>query len=167
MLTAAIGTSALDATGRGFYDRRRWTGPRRRVFRTDKPVLGKIFGWTSGATLGTLFTIAKRGELVGTDEFGNRYYQSRDNVSYDGRRRRWVVYNGYAEASKVTPDWHGWLHYTFAEPPTEVPLPRRRWEKDHQPNMTGTPLAWRPPGSLAAEGVRPAATGDYEAWKPE
>jgi hypothetical protein len=38
-------------------------------------VLGRIFGWTSGATIGTLFTIAKRGELVGTDELGNRYYQ--------------------------------------------------------------------------------------------
>ena len=49
-------------------------------------VLGKIFGWTSGATLGTLFTIAKRGEPVGTDEFGNRYYQSRDTTSYDGRQ---------------------------------------------------------------------------------
>ena len=134
-----------------------WTGP----------VLGKIFGWTSGATIGTLFTIGKRGSLVGSDEHGNRYYQSRDNISYDGRKRRWVVYNGYAEASKVTPDWHGWLHYTFDEPPTEVPLPRRRWELDHRPNMTGTPLAWRPPGSLAAEGVRPPATGDYQAWKPE
>jgi NADH:ubiquinone oxidoreductase subunit len=78
-----------------------------------------------------------------------------------------VVYNGYAEASKVTPDWHGWLHYTFDEPPTETPLPRRRWEKDHLPNMTGTPLAWHPQGSLLADGVRPAATGDYEAWKPE
>ena len=130
-------------------------------------MLGRIFGWTSGATIGTLFTIAKRGELIGTDENGNRYYQSRDNVSYDGRKRRWVVYEGYAEASKVTPDWHGWLHYTFDEPPTEAPLPRRRWELDHRPNMTGTPLAWHPQGSLLAEGVRPAATGDYEAWKPE
>ncbi len=130
-------------------------------------MLDKIFTWWNGATIGTLFTIAKRADLVGADELGNRYYQARDHRSYDGRRRRWVVYNGYAEASKVSPDWHGWLHYTFDEPPTEAPLKRRQWEKDHQPNMTGTPLAWRPPGSLSAEGVRPAATGDYESWKPE
>jgi NADH:ubiquinone oxidoreductase subunit len=77
------------------------------------------------------------------------------------------VYNGYADASKVPPDWYGWLHYTFDEPPTEKPLPRRRWERDHLPNLTGTPMAWRPRGSLSAEGVRPAATGDYEAWRPE
>ena len=130
-------------------------------------MLDKIFTWWNGATIGTLFTIAKRGVLVGTDENGNRYYQSRDNISYDGRKRRWVVYEGYAEASKVTPDWHGWLRYTYDEPPTVAPLKRRRWERDHEPNMSGTPLAWRPQGSLAAEGVRPAATGDYEAWKPE
>jgi NADH:ubiquinone oxidoreductase subunit len=132
-------------------------------------VLKTIFTWWNGATTGIYFTIAKRGRFVGQDELGNRYYEARDtHDSYDrGRKRRWVVYKGYADASKVTPDWHGWLHYTFDEPPTEAPLPRRRWEKDYQPNMTGTPLAWHPPGSLAAEGVRPAATGDYEAWKPE
>ncbi|MDP3401720.1 MAG: NADH:ubiquinone oxidoreductase subunit NDUFA12, partial [Brevundimonas sp.] len=37
----------------------------------------------------------------------------------------------------------------------------------HMPNMSGTPMAWRPPGSVLTEGQRPAATGDYEAWKPE
>lgn len=133
----------------------------------ESDVLAKIFGWWSGATIGTYFTVGKRGRLVGTDEQGNRYYESRDTVSYDGRRRRWVIYDGYAEASKVSPDWHGWLHYTFDEPPTSAPLPRRAWEKDHLPNLTGTPMAWRPQGSLLAEGERPAATGDYEAWKPE
>ena len=130
-------------------------------------VLSKIFSWWNGATIGTLFTIAKRGALVGTDAFGNRYYQSRDNVSYDGRKRRWVISNGYAEASKVPPEWHGWLHYTLDEPPTEVQLPRKAWETGYTPNLTGTPMAWRPQGSLAAEARRPAATGDYQAWTPE
>lgn len=142
--------------------------PRAAGFRVGVPdVLSKIFSWWNGATIGTLFTIAKRGALVGTDAFGNRYYQSRDNVSYDGRKRRWVIYNGYAEASKVPPEWHGWLHYTLDEPPTEVQLPRKAWETDYTPNLTGTPMAWRPQGSLAAEARRPAATGDYQAWTPE
>lgn len=130
-------------------------------------VLAKLFSWWSGATIGTLFTVAKRGRLVGTDELGNRYYESRDTQSYDGRRRRWVIYDGYAEATKVSPDWHGWLHYTFDEPPTEEALRRQTWEKDHLPNLTGTPLAWRPQGSLLSGGRRPEATGDYQAWTPE
>ena len=130
-------------------------------------MLKTLFTWWNGATLGTLVTVGSRGRLVGKDQDGNRYYESRDTVSYDGRKRRWVLYNGYAEASKVPPDWHGWLHYTFDEPPTETPLPRRRWEKEHLPNLSGTPMAWKPQGSLAAEARRPAATGDYEAWKPE
>ena len=130
-------------------------------------MLKTLFTWWNGATLGTLFTVGRRGRLVGKDQDGNRYYESRDTVSYDGRKRRWVLYNGYAEASKVPPDWHGWLHYTFDEPPTETPRPRRRWEKEHLPNLSGTPMAWKPQGSLAAEARRPAATGDYEAWKPE
>ena len=134
---------------------------------SDSCVFKTLFTWWNGATLGTLFTVGRRGRLVGKDEFGNRYYESRDSVSYDGRKRRWVLFNGYAEASKVSPDWHGWLHYTFDAPPTEDPLVRKAWEKDHLPNLTGTPRAWRPPGSLARGGERPAATGDYEAWRPE
>jgi NADH:ubiquinone oxidoreductase subunit len=130
-------------------------------------VFDKIFSWWNGATLGTLFTIGKRGTQVGTDEFGNRYYESRDHKSYDGRKRRWVVYNGYADASKVPPDWHLWMHYMSDEPPSSKPLPTRRWEKPHLPNLSGTPFAWRPRGSLARGGERASAAGDYQAWKPE
>src|SRR5262249_40927597 len=90
-------------------------------------ILKTIFTWWNGATTGIHFTTWRRGRLVGTDELGNRYYEARDDRdSYDrGRKRRWVIYNGYADASKVTPDWHGWLRYTFDEPPTSAPLPRR------------------------------------------
>ena len=131
-------------------------------------MLKSIFTWWNGATIGTWFTIKRRGVFVGGDEFGNRYYEARDNSdSYDDRKRRWVVYRGYAEASKIPPDWHGWMHYTFDEPPTTAPLPRRAWEKDHIPNLTGTLNAWRPKGSIARGGRRPAATGDYLPWTPE
>ncbi len=127
----------------------------------------KIFTWWNGATIGTLLTVGRRGVLIGSDEMGNRYFESRDHQSYDGRKRRWVLFNGYAEASKVSADWHGWLHYTFDEPPTVEPLLTRRWEKPVMPNLSGTPFAWRPQGSLARSGERPAATGDYQAWRPD
>ncbi len=131
-------------------------------------VLKKIFTWWNGATLGVLFTIGKRGVLVGQDEQGNKYYEARDlKDAYDGHKRRWVIFNGYAEASKVPPDWHGWLHYTFDAPPTIEPLMRRAWEKDHRPNLSGTVHAWRPKGSLSRGGERAPATGDYQAWTPE
>ncbi len=132
-------------------------------------MLKAIFTWWNGATLGQRIHIGRRGRLVGQDETGNKYYEARDDSdSYDvGRKRRWVIYNGYAEASKVPPDWHGWLHYTFDEPPTVEPLLRRVWEKDHIPNMTGTVHAWRPKGAIGNGGQRDKATGDYQAWTPE
>ncbi len=130
-------------------------------------MFSKIFTWWNGATIGTLFTVWKRGAEVGTDEFGNRYYQARDRKSYDGRNRRWVVFNGYADASKVPAEWHGWLHYTLDEPPTRQPFAKRAWMKPHTPNLSGTPMAWRPRGSIARAGERPRATGDYQAWRPE
>ena len=132
-------------------------------------MLKAIFTWWNGAAFGAKFHIGRRGVLVGKDDYGNSYYEARDDRDAydDGRKRRWVIYNGYAEASKVPAEWHGWLHYTFDEPPTVAPLPRRRWEKDHRPNLSGTVHAWKPPGSLSRGGERPRATGDYEAWSPE
>ena len=132
-------------------------------------VLKTIFTWWNGATTGIHFTVARRGRLVGQDENGNRYFEARDDRdSYDrGRKRRWVIYNGYAEASKVTPDWHGWLHYTFDETPTDVPFRVKSWEKAHRPNLTGTVHAYRPQGAIGRGGERQRATADYEAWKPE
>ena len=132
-------------------------------------LLKKIFTWWNGATPGIHFTVWRRGRFVGQDDFGNRYYEARDDRdSYDrGRKRRWVVYQGYADASKVPPDWHGWLHYTFDQPPTTAPLLRRSWEKDYVPNLTGTVYAYRPKGAISRGGDRQRATGDYEAWTPE
>ena len=131
-------------------------------------MLKNIFTWWNGATIGIRFTLGRRGVFIGKDELGNSYYEAKDTKdSYDGRKRRYVVYNGYAEASKVSPDWHGWLHHTFAEPPTKEPLKRRSWELDHQPNLTGTDQAYRPQGSIARGGERAKATGDYQAWRPE
>jgi len=120
-----------------------------------------IFVWWRSATLGTLVTTWWSGKPVGTDTFGNRYYQTKDG------KRRWVIYNGTVEASRVPPDWHGWLHHTFKKPPTSEPFKAQPWELEHQPNMSGTDNANRPIGSLSRTGQRPAATGDYEAWTPE
>jgi NADH:ubiquinone oxidoreductase subunit len=126
------------------------------------------FTWWNSATWGIRFTIAKRGVFVGQDDYGNRYYEAKDGRdSYDGRKRRWVTYKGYADASKVPAEWHGWLHHTFVDPPTKEPLLTRAWEKEHRPNLTGTIYAYRPPGAISRGGERSKATGDYEAWKPE
>ncbi|MEM1104078.1 MAG: NADH:ubiquinone oxidoreductase subunit NDUFA12 [Pseudomonadota bacterium] len=130
-------------------------------------MLAKIFTWWNGSTFGALFTIWKRGEKVGEDEYGNRFFEERNPSFSDGRKRRWVVYNGIAEPSRITPDWHGWLHHTFDAPPTTEPLLRRAWEKEHRPNLTGTPEAYYPKGSLWRGGDRAAATGDYQAWSPD
>lgn len=131
-------------------------------------LISKIFIWWKDATPGTLLTLHNRGaQKVGEDEFGNRYFEEKGKTGPDGNKRRWVLYKGYADASRVPSDWHGWLHHTFDEPPTEAPLMRQGWEKDHHPNLTGTVHAYRPTGSLASSEKRQSAAGDYEAWSPD
>ncbi len=113
------------------------------------------------ANIGTRIFTAFRGKLVGSDEFGNRYYQDKKS-SCCGKIKRWVIYNGKAEPSTVPPQWHGWLHYTT----DNVPDDRYKWQKSPTPNLTGTSSAYFPPGHKKGGGVRSKATGDYEAWNP-
>lgn len=126
----------------------------------------EIFIWWNGQTLGTRFFTWRKGRLVGSDDQGNRYYEGRNGEKVAGILRRWVIYNGYADASRVPPEWHGWLHNTVNTPPTQLNYTPRPWQKPHRPNMTGTPEAYRPQGSIMRAGKRPQATGDYEAWRP-
>jgi len=111
-----------------------------------------------------LFTLWK-GRIVGTDESGNRYFTERGRPSRR-RPRRWVIYKGEAEASRVPPDWHAWLHFTTDTPPAGTDASRRPWQKEHRPNLTGTVEAYRPPGHDYAGGRRAPATGDYQPWRP-
>jgi NADH:ubiquinone oxidoreductase subunit len=115
--------------------------------------------WWNGQTINTQLFTARRGVKVGEDAQGNIYYETRD------RKRRWVIYNGEMEASRVGPDWHGWLHHTYDKPPTEAPLKKKAWEKPHQENLTGSVAAYAPPGSIRR--AEPVARTDYEAWQPE
>lgn len=121
----------------------------------------RIFIWWQGATLGTLWYTWRHGRAVGTDAYGNRYYQDASG------KRRWVLYKATIDASLVPAEWHGWLHHTFKEPPTVKPLVKRAFEQPHRPNLTGTPLAYRPRGSLVETGVRQPSSADYEAWAPK
>ena len=114
-------------------------------------------------SLGTRLYTLLYGELVGTDRFGNRYYRGKKPLHE--RERRWVLYSGAPEASKVPPEWHGWLHGGQGEPPKSE-AKRLPWQREHLPNRTGTALAYRPPGHTLEGGRRAAATGDYEPWVP-
>lgn len=105
--------------------------------------------------------------MVGSDEFGNRYYRARGKDPALAFERRWVIYDGYAEGSATPPGWYGWLHHTVDLPPSEETYAAREWQAPYMPNLTGSPQAWRPPGSSLAAGERPPATGDYDAWRPE
>jgi NADH:ubiquinone oxidoreductase subunit len=119
----------------------------------------RIFTWWDGQSFGTQLWTSRNGKKVGEDAQGNVFYQNADGS------RRWVIYNGQNEASRVSPDWHGWLHHTWDQTPSEAELPHKTWEKPHQENLTGTTAAYAPAGSIKR--AAPADRSDYEAWTPE
>jgi len=109
-------------------------------------------------------TSSLRGRKVGTDRFGNVYYEGRTSQPIYDRPRRWVLYARGKEPTTVPPEWHAWLHHT-----TPAPLPETRlypWQQEHRPNLTGTAHAYRPIGHDYVGGTRRRTGGDYEAWTP-
>ena len=123
------------------------------------------FTWWTGASWGTVFYGLRGKRRVGEESLGNTYGEGGSDTA--GRPRRYVIYAGANDSSRVSPEWFSWLHHQIDDVPDQSLPPARRWEKPAVPNMTGTALAYRPPGALEKGGHRAAATGDYEAWSPE
>jgi NADH:ubiquinone oxidoreductase subunit len=124
--------------------------------------LANAFTWWNGASWGTTIVTRRHGKEVGKDEAGNIYFQHKDDPA-----RRWVIYAGNNDGSVVPPGWQAWLRGIIDDLPDKGLPPKRQWEKDPAANLTGSDGAWRPSGSLKAQGVRPATTGDYSAWTPD
>lgn len=102
-----------------------------------------------------------KGQLVGMDTQGNRYYRRK---GYDGpwqEEQRWVMYKGLAEGSKVPALWHSWLHHMVPLPPNTKEK-THAWEKEHQPNLTDTPHAFDPSQSPSIK----AHFLPYNSWSP-
>ncbi|XP_050502112.1 probable NADH dehydrogenase [ubiquinone] 1 alpha subcomplex subunit 12 [Diabrotica virgifera virgifera] len=99
------------------------------------------------------------GTLVGTDKYGNKYYE---NPHYFYGRNRWIEYAPYYgldyDGSQVPAEWFGWLHYkTDLTPDKDPSRPKYKWMADHTENLSGTPGQYMPYST-----TRPK----IEAWTP-
>ena len=117
-----------------------------------------LFTWWDGATLGTALFSARHGSRVGDDALGNRYFE--------GKGRRWVMYAGSNDVSRVPPEWYAWLTRQIDVVPDDLPPPPK-FLRPATPNLTGTAAAYRPTGAMEKGGIRQAASGDYQAWTPD
>lgn len=103
------------------------------------------------------------GQKVGADAYGNRYFIEKKSTK--GKpKRRFVLYKGIEEASKVPPLWHSWLHYST----DDIPVTSTDELDDktrHLPNLTGTPLANNPKKYHFTDDKQ-LKKPDYTAWNP-
>lgn len=120
-----------------------------------------LFTWWEGASIGTALYSWRHGIAVGHDLLGNLYYESRK------AGRRWVIYKGSNDVSRVPPEWYAWLTRQIDDVPERALGPVPKFLQRPMPNLTGTPLAYRPSGALERGGQRAAASGDYQAWTPD
>ena len=100
-------------------------------------IIKQIFTWWNHQTLGTRLQIFFSAKLVGQDKNGNKYYQSKSG-------RRWVIYNGEVEASKIPNEWYSWMHYMNNKIENNHDLKKYGWQKEHLPNQTGSNNSYHP-----------------------
>ena len=113
-----------------------------------------IFKWWSKQTFGTFLKTLFFGECIGKDQFGNKYYKSKNN-------ERWVVYSKDIEATKISSDWYLWMHHTIDKIPNSSDIKEKKfsWQKKHQENQTGTNNSFKPVK------IRKNLKKKYETWK--
>jgi NADH:ubiquinone oxidoreductase subunit len=124
-------------------------------------IFKNMFTWWEGASLTTTWFTRRKGVKAGSDLLGNVYYSTKNGD------RRWVIYNGSNDASRIPPDWYAWMHNQIDDVPDKALPPAPKFIKPPIGNRTGTAEAYRPSGALERGGQRAAASGDYEAWVPE
>ena len=113
--------------------------------------------------IGTYLYTWLNGRQVGEDEFGNRYFEHKNNQSLpQNKQKRWVIFKGLIEASKVPPKWRGWLHFACND---VKEYQSYDWQKKHSPNMTGTKYAYKYHTSI--DNIDRRVLNNYESWKPE
>lgn len=103
------------------------------------------------------------GKFVGKDEYGNSYYRNY-NITKQ-KSKRWVIYKGITEATKIPPLWHRWLHNVTDKLPNEEQTEKHVWQKEHRPNLTATTLAYHPQKKINQQHQKKEAY--YQAWKPK
>ncbi|KAK5669618.1 hypothetical protein BDV3_003714 [Batrachochytrium dendrobatidis] len=98
----------------------------------------------------------KTGTLVGTDKFGNKYYENPEDMQ---GRNRWVFYKRPDfDATQAPPEWHQWLHRISDDIPTEKTLPKPFYAQESRENMTGTRGAFKTYNTTVSK---------ITAWEPK
>ena len=115
-------------------------------------LIKKIFTWWNQDTIGTRLYTIFFGKFIGKDEFGNRYYQSK-------KGKRWVIYYGEIDASKIPVEWYSWMHFTSNKIENNHNLTKYNWQKSHKANLTGTDSAYYPNKN------KDAIQKKYKSWK--
>ena len=115
-------------------------------------LLKKIFTWWNQDTFGTRLKTIFFGKLVGVDELGNKYYESKNG-------KRWVIYANTIDASKIPVEWYSWMHFTPNKIENIHELKKFEWQKPHKPNLTGSNEAYSPKDN------KNAIKKKYNIWK--
>ena len=115
-------------------------------------------------SLGTFLYTWLYGKQVGIDEFDNKYYCNSGDFQ-DISAKRWVIFKGEIEASKIPPHWHAWLHKSIDVPPIDYSH-EYNWQKNHQQNLTGTSEAYHPKSHPFSKSKINSNNKEYETWQP-
>lgn len=83
------------------------------------------------------------GTKVGVDDYGNKYFELKRTDSF-GRKKRYCLYNGKPEASKISPEWFPFMHYQIEASDVIKNRKQYKWQRNALPDLTLSEIKYLP-----------------------
>jgi NADH:ubiquinone oxidoreductase subunit len=120
----------------------------------------------------TLLYLSIFGQLVGEDNYGNKYFELKKKDSF-GRKKRVCLFRGRVEASKISPEWHLFMHYQKDSKEIPVNIKQYKWQRSYLPDLTLTSVKYLPKNHPSYSGktnlYNAKGAGNpfkFQPWKP-
>jgi len=172
---AAVKAGVKDGPPKGLFNPEYITGAN--AFKRFKEV-ERAEGFGKAYNKARMESTFRKGNYVGTDYNGNKYYEDKSApygrtrwVEYPTPGGVWVIEQKY-DGSMVSPEWHGWLHYTHDKTgPQMVAEFEKPFKQSHIINQSMLRPEFgfengfhQPPGSIGQQIARGRVGPKYESY---
>ena len=112
--------------------------------------------------IGTILYSFLKGKKVGQDKIGNKFYVHKNNEN-----KKWVLYKYIVDPTSLDVKWQIWLTTANSNAPLSIEENNFKWQKDKQPNLTGTINSYHPKININKSKKDIKNENKNSTWSPE
>ena len=112
--------------------------------------------------IGTLLYSFLKGKKIGQDKIGNKFYIHKKN-----KNKKWVLFKYKVDPTSLDVKWQIWLTTTNSKVPIAIEENNFKWQKEKQPNLTGTINSYHPKINTNKKKQDITKENKKSTWDPE